>query len=304
MLDVEVTDKATDEIVECARHLLEHALPSDDRDDRFSDTWVDEMREPDASFVAAMMRAPDGHPVGLVTGSRSRSAFQLDALVSENQWHAGDEVFSTLLDALSDHVDALFHDASVPRVELWGKPARPWHEKVASSRGFAPLRALHQMRCRLPVHASPIDTRPFRPGIDDESLRLLNNRAFAGHPDQGDLSVQSFADRLGEPWNDPDGIRIHEIDGEMVGFCWTKIHPEQGLGEIYAIGLDPSVHGRGLGVPMTTSGLEWLAAQGLSIGMLYVEADNVPAIRTYERLGFTITRTDRAWTTVQQGATS
>ena len=41
-----------------------------------------------------------------------------------------------------------------------------------------------------------------------------------------------------------------------------------------------------------------LAERGETIGMLYVEADNVPAIRTYEGLGFDIVRTDRAWVIV------
>ena len=77
--------------------------------------------------------------------------------------------------------------------------------------------------------------------------------------------------------------------------CWTKIHDAEALGEIYAIGVDPDFHGQGLGVPMTAAGLDWLHAQGLQIGMLYVEGDNEPAIRTYQKLGFEIARTDMAW---------
>ncbi len=46
---------------------------------------------------------------------------------------------------------------------------------------------------------------------------------------------------------------------------------------------------------MTASGLDWLAQQGLQVAMLYVEADNEPAIRTYERLGFAVVRSDRSW---------
>jgi len=43
------------------------------------------------------------------------------------------------------------------------------------------------------------------------------------------------------------------------------------------------------------AGLAWLHDQGLTTGMLYVEADNEPAVRTYVRLGFSVVRTDRAW---------
>ena len=46
---------------------------------------------------------------------------------------------------------------------------------------------------------------------------------------------------------------------------------------------------------MTAAGLAWLAQQGLTTGMLYVEADNEPALRTYYKLGFEQHRTDRAW---------
>ncbi|MCP4227094.1 MAG: GNAT family N-acetyltransferase, partial [Actinomycetia bacterium] len=53
--------------------------------------------------------------------------------------------------------------------------------------------------------------------------------------------------------------------------------------------------GQGLGAPMTSAGLDWLHQQGLATGMLSVEADNPPAVQTYQRLGFSIVRTDRAW---------
>ena len=58
---------------------------------------------------------------------------------------------------------------------------------------------------------------------------------------------------------------------------------------------DPSMHGQGLGSPMTRAGLDWLAAQGIEHGMLYVESDNDPANRTYEKIGFHRHRTDRAY---------
>ena len=103
---------------------------------------------------------------------------------------------------------------------------------------------------------------------------------------------------MAQPWFDPEGIRLYEVDGVLAGFCWTKRHDEPKLGEIYVICIDPDFHGRGLGRPMTAAGLDWLAEQGETIGMLYVEADNVPAIRTYEGLGFDIVRTDRAWVIV------
>lgn len=286
-----VITEATDEVINAARHLLEHALPIADRDDRFSDVWADEIRQADSPFVAAIACDPKGHPVGLVTGSTWRGRLQLDALVSENKHWALDEILDGLLSDLEPHL----HTHSVDTVELWGRPAFDWHSDVATAHGMALIRSLHQMRCVLPTTPSTLTTRAFERGVDEELLRGVNNRAFVGHPDQGNLSAEDLERKLSEPWNRPGSIRLYEQDGAIAGFCWTKIHDAEGLGEIYAIGVDPDFHGHGLGVPMTAAGLDWLNAQGLQTGMLYVEGDNEPAIRTYQKLGFEIARTDMAW---------
>ncbi len=292
MFDVTVQTEANPEVVDVARHLLHHALPVTLRDDRFEDTWVNESNAEGSNFVAAV--ATGGHhPVGYVGGRLTRGRLQLDALVSTHSPWPADIVFDTLLDAAVDQV--LHRPDEIDTIEVWGKPAHPWHATVAEAHGFTELRSLLQMRCPLPVGVEPLPTRSFVPGIDDRSLIEVNNRAFRGHPDQGGWTQQTLAARMAEPWFDAEGVRLHEIDGRIAGFCWTKIHEEPPLGEIFAIGVDPDFHGRGLGVPMTASGLEWLGARGLGVGMLYVESDNVPAIRTYERLGFTTVRVDRAW---------
>ena len=67
------------------------------------------------------------------------------------------------------------------------------------------------------------------------------------------------------------------------------------MGEIFAIAVDPDFHGRGFGKPLTISGLNYLANAGADLGMLYVEADNIPAIRIYEDIGFTHFCTNRAY---------
>lgn len=299
MLETTVVTKPDDAFVGCARHLLDHALPPHLRDDRFDDTWVDEIQEDGSVFVGAMARL-DGHPLGLVTGTASRGRLWLDSLVSPHHDLDQPQILDDLLTAIGAEVEHL----GTEEIELWGRPALDFHEKVAVERGLTPHRTLHQMRCSLPIDGEVVATRAFRPGEDDESLRLVNNAAFVGHPDQGDLSPADLAAKMAEPWFRPEGVRLHTVarpggGEELVGFCWTKIHPDQGegqeLGEIYAIGIHPDHHGKGLGRPMTNAGLAWLADQGITTGMLYVEGDNAPALATYRRIGFEIVRTDRSW---------
>ena len=88
--------------------------------------------------------------------------------------------------------------------------------------------------------------------------------------------------------------------GRLLGFHWTKMHLDQpGLGEVYVLGVDPSAQGRGLGQLLTSIGIESLAQRLADSAeptvMLYVESDNVAAVRTYERSGFTIYSVDTAY---------
>jgi mycothiol synthase len=173
----------------------------------------------------------------------------------------------------------------------------------AVERGLTRRRDLYQLRIDLPLppgRAEPVTTRPFRPGTDDEAAWIgVNNRAFADHPDQSDYTPARLHEHLAEPWFDAQGFRLHERDGRLAAFCWTKVHPptatDPALGEIYVIGVDPAFQGLGLGRSMTVAGLDWLADHELTTGMLYVDAVNTPAVRLYDSLGFTRHHTDRVY---------
>jgi mycothiol synthase len=187
-------------------------------------------------------------------------------------------------------------------VDLW--LVGPGDEAVAAveALGLRPARQLLQLRAPLPLGVTaeaPPGLRPFRPGSDEAAWLAVNNRAFADHPEQGGWSEEDLRRREAEPWFDPAGFLLAEEDGRLVGSCWTKIHRDTDpvLGEIYVISVDPARHHSGLGRALTVAGLDWLAGQGVPVGMLYVDADNGPALALYRSLGFRPDHTDRAWRT-------
>ena len=184
-------------------------------------------------------------------------------------------------------------------LQLWAHGDLPAAARLAERTGFERFRALWQMRRSLrdrldrPQFPPGRTLRTFLPGRDEEEWLSLNGRAFSKHPEQGAWTRRDLELREREPWFDPAGFFIAVRDGRMAGFHWTKVHQEQGgaEGEVYVVGVDPGEQGSGLGRALTLAGLGYLRDRGLTQAMLYVDEDNVPAIRMYEALGFTRART-------------
>jgi mycothiol synthase len=195
-------------------------------------------------------------------------------------------------------VRELIAQAGGHRVRIWAHGDLPAAGRLARAAGFERFRALWQMRRSLRDPLDPprlpagIALRTFRPGQDEQAWLSLNARAFAKHPEQGAWTGHDLELREHEPWFDPAGFFIAERDGAMTGFHWTKVDPEDHIGEVYVVGVDPGERGSGLGRALTLAGLAYLRDRGLAEAMLYVDEDNVPAIRMYEGLGFTRWSTD------------
>jgi mycothiol synthase len=194
------------------------------------------------------------------------------------------------------------------RIRFWAHGTTEAARALAAAMNMHPVRELIRMRRPLtdvPEAVVPqgIRIRTYAGTSDHPELLRVNNAAFSWHPEQGGWTESDIAGRAGEPWFDPEGLflAVDESGSRVLGFHWTKIHDPE-LGEVYVVGVDPAEHGRGLGRVLTLAGVGHLARRLESAAepavMLYVEADNAAALRTYRGLGFTTDSVDTAFAPV------
>lgn len=173
-----------------------------------------------------------------------------------------------------------------------------WEHHVDDPEGTLAARAGFRVQRRLAIMVRPLDgpvpapdlppgvaVRPYRPAADDAAFLAVNNRAFAGHPEQGGLGPDDLAERTGAEWFDPGGLLLAWRGDELLGFHWTKVAGP--VGEVYVLGIDPSAQGLGLGRGLLRAGLAHLAAQGCREVVLYVDGANPGALGLYTAEGFT-----------------
>lgn len=77
-------------------------------------------------------------------------------------------------------------------------------------------------------------------------------------------------------------------ESRIAGFAALKLHPEDQMGEIYMIAVDPAYQGRGIATSLTSHSVEWFRNAGMSIAMVETGGDpgHEPARRAYESSGF------------------
>ena len=175
----------------------------------------------------------------------------------------------------------------------WSHGDHPAARRLAEQHGFVAQRTLLHLvapigpdlgaeRRRIP-DGFTIDR--MRVGTDEEEWVDLNARIFDTHPEQGRLTVDDLRARQAEPWFDADDVlMLRDGSGRLVGYDWLKV--DEGDGEIYVLGVDPALSGRGLGRILLSAGLGRLAERGCTEAGLYVEADNDAAVHLYRSLGF------------------
>ncbi|HEY0518069.1 MAG TPA: mycothiol synthase [Ilumatobacteraceae bacterium] len=294
MWRIETRHKLDDAEFDSVKRLVAEAAAHDGFPPLSDQLLIDLERRDAHHFSGVVAFDPPGDLAGYAQLSKANESTEMELVVAPTHRDALEPLMPLLLRAA---LAAAVADGA-GRVYWWVHHPDDGTDAVASAAGLHLARRLLQMRRPLPIEAgTTVDTRAFVVGRDEAEWLRVNNAAFLGHPEQGGWTMETLRLRELEPWFYPAGFRLHERDGRLTAFCWTKVHEEvePRLGEIYVIGVDPSFHGLGLGKALTIAGLHSLADRGVTVGMLHVDAANTAAMSLYERLGFAVHHEDHAY---------
>lgn len=270
-----VSTDVPDEAVRQGIHALAAGIAREDGAPPLSDQTLTQLGSPDVAHFVATQDAT-------VVGYAQRDGDGAEVA-------ARPDVLRSLLDRLAE-----------PGLLVW---AHGRHSRLTGALrdvGFEAVRELYQVRRPLtdlpddPPLPAGVTVRAFEPGTDEAAWLAVNAAAFKTHAEQGRWTQRDLAARMAERWFDPAGFLIAVRDGDLLGYHWTKIHPD-GLGEVYVLGIDPSAQGLGLGRALLVRGLRHLADRGCPSALLYVDGDNTVARRLYARASFTEYDLDVQW---------
>lgn len=307
MLKFDVKRSMTPQDIAEVTELLDAVEKADAHKPLNDHLWIDLRLGGRAGFAGLTIRRPDtSQPIAYCQVSRVNDSWSLDLVIDPQHRHQTLELGNHLLAEAMQ----VIHEQGGGHIHWWVFDPTADHQLLAQKVSLTPGRTLLQLRVELPLSESVvaatknIATQSFKVGIDDEEWIALNNRAFANHPEQGGWTKQILESRQSEKWFDAEGFLMHYINTtdsiakhELAGFCWTKIDRDSDplLGEIYVIAVDPRHHNKGLGRSLTVAGLNHLATAGAATGMLFVDKDNIAAISTYLKLGFTTHHQEQAF---------
>jgi len=275
-------------------------------------TWVDAIDPTELHALLVAVSAVDGRPSlptggalpGEYRGGRYLLVRRDDELIGCA--HLNDQIVAELVvrpDARGHGIGTALATRLLSEgggLRVWAHGDQPAAAAIAAKLGLRRVREMRRLRRPLTDDLPPVSLpdgirlRAFEPGRDEDAVTEVNRLAFAWHPEQGAMTADDVRSNETESWFDAPGSLIAVDAAErVVGFHWTKVHPDAGdgapIGEVYVVGVRPDAQGGGLGRGLTAAGLRYLRDQrGMDRVMLYVESDNQPALAVYDRLGFTL----------------
>jgi GNAT superfamily N-acetyltransferase len=83
-------------------------------------------------------------------------------------------------------------------------------------------------------------------------------------------------------------IWVAEEDGVVVGFAAAILHPDELMGEVWMVAVDPEHQNHGLGTELTNVATDWMREAGMTHAIVSTGGDqgHAPARRTYEKAGY------------------
>ncbi len=86
-------------------------------------------------------------------------------------------------------------------------------------------------------------------------------------------------------------VFVAEDQGSILGFSSISLHPDDYLGQIYMLGVDPEYQSRGIGQMLMNESIARIKNHGFKLVMVETGGDpgHEPARRIYEKMGFELT---------------
>ena len=225
MLRLEILRNVNDAEFAAVHELLVAAERADGHRALSDHLWLDLRQGGRAGFAAVVgTEAGHDHHVAYSQVSRGNDSWSIDVVVHPHHRYdmaaIGPEMMSATLDIVRQEGGGHVH--------WWVFEPTSIHFDLAERMGLQPGRELMQMRRSLPLpdaiahSVTPFHTRSFVPGVDEDAWLRVNNAAFASHAEQGGWNADILKSRMMEPWFNPEGFRIHDVDGSMAGFAGQK----------------------------------------------------------------------------------
>lgn len=121
-----------------------------------------------------------------------------------------------------------------------------------------------------------------------DSMRAVMGEEVFGRVYGGDWRARQRADVEAALAHPDMEVWVAEVDGAVVGFVAAVLKPDEHLGEIHMLAVDPDSQNRGLGTRLTDVATDWIRAAGMPVAMVSTGGDegHAPARRTYEKAGY------------------
>jgi ribosomal protein S18 acetylase RimI-like enzyme len=129
---------------------------------------------------------------------------------------------------------------------------------------------------------------------DESTNKTIKEMTTNQHEEFRSLHTATFGDTyfsagaIVEKLDDQNKVFIAQYDQEFIGYVFCETNIEFGEGDIHYIAVSPAARGKGIGKQLIHKSLEFMFSfKEIREITLCVEANNLPAIKTYKKAGFT-----------------